>query len=378
MRAAALVTILVALTLAPAASAQPASIGTSVAASIASEIVKSGIKAGVAEWAPSLTKYVDPVSHGLGQVQAQLQQLDAKVTELQQHQAAFAAQYGCTSQTGLLTDQVANSQSWLKTLTYATQLPTPEGRQSRLQRLFTEKLEDMQSDQIKIHSVLMGEHGAILACARNIETQLNPYVTYQLAQAVHDFYATYENAAVAILTVRVNLMALHPQEYSDAEVKQEARTVEHYLTTERALIKPHFPKTVSYDSSSHTLWQVESIPQGRAAERQQLQQSGWHVTGHATIPTCSAIYAFMRANERFRTRYTGETLRQALAGNYVLNAPRWISCYDDHDKLHDFNVDEGRYEHYGYAYAGITLPPSLAARQNNGLYAIGRYSYLHP
>ena len=345
------------------------SIGEGVATSIVAEVAKTGIKAGIAAWAPDLVKYSDPTAHGLAQIQEQLAQLDAKITQLGDHQLKLANQFDCVTQRTDLLSVVTRAQSSLQSLTNAVQLTDPAGRAARFERMF-QQLEAMQADQLHIHQALVGPQGVILSCARFIESGYSPYLNSSLATTVHDFYATYKAAAVALVIVRANLMALHPEQFTDNEVKQLGALVEKWINEEERLIKPHFPKTMLYDSQSGTLWWTEPILQGDKTLRGKLQSEGWHVTGHSTIPTCSAVLGFLRKGTS-KLGGTGVTARGWI------NAPKWISCYDDHDKLHDFNLDEGRYEHYGYAFAGITLPPSVAARQNNGLVRVGDYSYLH-
>jgi hypothetical protein len=363
--------LVAAATIVPSAGARPEAqqdFGASVAAGIVGEIAKSGVKAGVAAWAPDLVKYTDPQQYGIEQIQAQLAQLDSKLTQLGEHQLKLANQFDCVTQRTELYSVVARAQSQLESVKNALQLPTTEGRAARFDGLFR-NYEQMAADQLHLHNALIGPQGVILSCARHMESGMQPYLTASLARNVHDFYATYSTAAAALLVVRAQMMALHPDQFTDNEVKGLAVRIQGYIREEEALIKPAFPNTMLYDRTSKWLWWTKPIYQGEKTQREQLQQEGWHITGHSTIPTCSAVYATLRKG----TSGLGQT---AVTQRSLINAPRWISCYDDHDNLRDYNLDEGREEHYGYSTAGMSLPPSLAARANDGLVAVEKFSYL--
>jgi hypothetical protein len=52
-------------------------------------------KAAIAHFAPDIAKHVDPTSHQLNEIRQQLQQLDAKLTELKQQQLAGDDKTNC-------------------------------------------------------------------------------------------------------------------------------------------------------------------------------------------------------------------------------------------------------------------------------------------
>ncbi len=75
-------------------------------------------------------------------------------------------------------------------------------RESRLDRLY-ENLGQLATDQHQLHTTIVD--GALLSCGRSLQDAMYPFFTSLLAPQVRDWYATYHAAAVALLTVRLNL-----------------------------------------------------------------------------------------------------------------------------------------------------------------------------
>ena len=355
----------------PAPTARESSIAEGVATGLALEIVKGGIKAAVAKWAPDLTKYVDPVGAGLAQIQEQLAEIERKLTELLvDKQDALEQHLNCVTQRVALEHVLSDAESWFSTLRKAANIPQPSARESAFARLFN-NYEAMVSDQKHLHRALIGSDGVIRACAKHIETGLKPYVSAALADDVSNFYSVYHTAAAELLIVRVNMMALHTEQFSDSDAKSAATEVDDGWKSERSLIKPRFPTSMSYDTSSGWLWRVTTIPWWDNATMIRLGNEGWHVTGRSTIPTCSGVEAFVKRSKR-----SGSEALVFLRELNVINIPsgNTILCYDDHDRIHDFNLVS-----YSYRYAGndTSHQPSVAARPNGGLVDISAYSYLN-
>ena len=127
---------------------------------------------------------------------------------------------------------------------------------------------------------------------------------------------------------------------------------------------------MSYDTKSGWLWRTTIANQGDHATISALAAGGWHVTGRSTIPTCSAVLAFLH-----QSGHTGHAAINRLATLNVLHLPSTrITCYDDNDHLQEFDLVTGT-----YYYAGNIAPtaPSVAARPNNGLVDIAKHSYHH-
>jgi hypothetical protein len=354
----------------PAPTARQSSIAEGVATGLALEIVKAGIKAAVAKWAPDLTKYVDPVGAGLAQIQAQLAEIERRLTELVDKQDALEQHLNCVTQRVALEHVLSDAESWFSTLRGAANIPQPSAREAAFARLFN-NYEAMVSDQKHLHRALIGSDGVIRACAKHIETGLKPYLSAALADDVENFYSVYRTAAAELLIVRVNMMALHTEQFSDADAKNAAVEVDDGWKSERSLIKPRFPTSMSYDSSNGWLWRFTTIPWWDNSSMTRLGNEGWHVTGRSTIPTCSGVEAFVKRSKR-----SGSAALVYLRELNVINIPSGdtILCYDDSDRLHDFNLVA-----YSYRYAGndTSHQPSVAARPNDGLVDISAYSYLN-
>jgi hypothetical protein len=350
--------------------ARESSIAEGVATGLALEVVKGGIKAAVAKWAPDLTKYVDPVGAELARIQEQLAQIEKRLEELVDKQDALEQHLNCVTQRVALEHTLSDAESWFATLRKARNTPEPSARAAAFARLFN-NYEAMVSDQKHLHRALIGADGVIRACARHIETGLKPYLSAALADDVDNFYAVYHTAAAELLIVRVNMMALHTEEFSDADAKSAASEVNDGWASERSLIKPRFPTTMSYDTSSGWLWRFATIPWWDNETMRRLGNEGWHVTGRSTIPTCSGVEAFVKRSKR-----SGSEALDLLRQLNVIDIPfgHTILCYDDHDRIHDFNLVT-----YTYRYAGndTSQQPSVAARPNDGLVNIAAYSYLN-
>jgi hypothetical protein len=351
-------------------------IATGVATSIASEIAKEGIKAAVAKWAPEYYKYVDPTGALLQQISAQLAEINAKLTQLIDHQRALGAQISCETQRVALGPTLNSIQTWYAELRRQGD-PTIDqaSRQLNLDDLFRQRLE-METAQNHLHNALVGNNLPVMlrACAKHLEEQEAPFLSAHLEAEVWNFWSLYRTAATELLVVRANMIALHPERFAATAAQHIATTVENDWASERALIKPAFPSHMSYDTQTKWLWLYETIPYGHDTYRKQLEASRWHVTGFSTIPTCSAVEAEFK-----KSGYSGDAAIRFMRDHRIVNIPwGYILCYDDHDRLHEFNM-----VNYTYAYAGNTqsYAPSVAARPNeiDGQFyvRISDFSYIH-
>ena len=211
--------------------------------------------------------------------------------------------------------------------------------------------------------------GLIRACAKHIQEGFRPFVSADLANEVHNFYAIYHIAAAQLLIVRANMMALHPGQFPTGAAENAAKTVENWWVAEQGLIKPHFPNTMAYDTQTHWLWLTRVVPHGSVVFREGLQREGWHVTGYATIPECGAVEVEFK-----KSGHTGTTAIEYMRKHLIIDlpSPDKIVCYDTHDQLFEFSLVT-----YHYAYAGEiqSYAPSIAARPNNGLVTIDHFTY---
>ena len=334
----------------PTAAAQPqrvqhAQIAQSVGDSVASELVRAGVNAAVAKWAPGLEQYVNPLSAGLGAVQAQLAEITNKLNQLIDHQYAVEARLNCAIQRTNLNSILGDAKGWFKTLTEQQYVSSLSARKENLALLFGER-ERMLADQEHLHIALIGADGAIRACAQHIQIGLRPFFSANIGDEVNDFYAIYHTAAAEILVVRANLMALYPGHFAPDAAQKAARELEIRWADERSWIKPTFPDWLAYDTQTGVLWQFHMVSWQYKATGyiQQLQDEGWWVTGYNDIPTCSAVEAEFR-----KSGFTGYDAISWMYRHKVMwvNGPPQIRCYDDHGRLHEFNLAT-----YHYVYAG--------------------------
>jgi hypothetical protein len=373
----------------PTASARPAhvthtqhvqvaegGIATGVATSIAAEIAKEGIKAAVAKWAPDYYKYVDPTGALLQQISAQLAEINAKLTQLIDHQRALGERLSCESQRTALGSTLSDIQTWYAELRRQGD-PTigQSSRQLNLDDLFAQRTR-MESAQHYLHNALIGNNlpNLLRSCAKHLEETEAPFLSAHLEAEVWNFWSLYRTAAAELLVVRANMIALHPERFSATAAEHIATTVINDWASERSLIKPAFPDYMSYDTQSKWLWRYDTIPYGHDTLRKQLEASNWHVTGFSTIPTCSAVEAEFK-----KSGSSGDAAIRFMRDRRIVNIPwGYIICYDDHDRLHEFNMVT-----YSYRYAGDvqSYAPSVAARPNeiNGQFyvRISDFSYIH-
>ncbi len=201
---------------------------------------------------------------------------------------------------------------------------------------------------------------------------MKPYLSAALARDVDGFYAVYHTSAAELLILRANMIALHPGHFPPSEAKEVAAQLETRWRAERGWIKPAFPSSMSYDIKSGWLWRYTTIDVvGQNDHKPSLEQGNWRVTGRSTTPSCSAVAAYVQASGR-----TGATALSYVRQLQVLNIPAGdtILCYDDHDKLRDYNLARN---HESYAGNYTSHQPSVAARPNDGLVNISAYSYLN-
>lgn len=341
-----------------------------VVTAIAAEIVKAGIKAAVAQWAPDLTKHVDPTGYALAQIQAQLEEINRKLSELLDQQQAAEQHLNCVSQRVALDPVLSHTEAWFSALRGASRINQPSDREKVFERLYSQ-YDSMVSDQNHLHRALAGSDGLIRACAKHIETGLKPYLSAALGRDVDNFYAVYHTAAAELLILRANMIALHQGHFPAAEAKDAAVQLDSRWRTERSWIKPAFPSYWSYDTRNGWLWDNSTLAWTKKEFMERLEKGGWHVTGRSTTPTCSAVAAYVKASGR-----TGTAALSYVRHLKVLDIPAGdtILCYDDHDKLRDYNLAKDQ-ESYAGDYTSHN--PSVVARPNDGFVNISDYSYLN-
>ncbi len=349
-------------------SATSQGIGAGIATGIATEVAKQGAKALILHFAPQLQKDIDPTAYALAQIQEQLAQLDAKLTQLADHQRALGNTLGCKIQTSDLQDEVSAAQTSLASFVAASSLKNQGDRVAQLDALYPQ-LFKLATDQRTIHNTLVD--GALIDCAKHIEDGMAPYLSSALASYVHDFYATYKSAELALFVVRANLMnydALVPGtttrrvQYTEAQVQTAAANTTEWIKHEEGLIKPAFPDTQSYDKRTDTLFKVQLVT--NAADRDLLLKYEWLVTGYTTIPTCSAIQHFVQGTGR-----SGSAALAYLKQINVLDAQSLIQCYDDHDTWYAFDLRTFTYVSPSRSYG------SVAAIKHRIYPIISDYSY---
>jgi hypothetical protein len=340
-----------------------------VVAGIGSELAKEGAKAAIAQFAPDLSKHVDPTSYALTQIREQLAALDTKLTELKNYQQQVEHHLNCVVRRTALNTILASANAHLQDLADIGTLPMHADRTSRLNTLSNDLLL-LNSQQNELHLDVWGADGALRACAQHIESSQRPFLTSELAPAVHDFYAAYEAAAIALLTVRVNIVTYKGSAFAPGKADTMVREVEGWLGKERDLIKPAFPNTESYDTRTDTVFKTRVYgTYSGSNEVKALRAAGWYVTGETTIPTCSAIQSVVQA-----TGLTGAAALNELRRRNVLNTTKDLRCYDDHDTLHLFDLERFHYTRVGYG--NLLSGVEIVARRAAGFIDVSRFSYV--
>lgn len=380
--------------LAFAGSAQPAPVnGGGAASAIGKELAKEGAKAAIAHFAPELEEKIDPTAAGIRAIRDQLAALDAKLSQMQQHQEYLASRQLCATHVGTLRQIVSRARTSLEELIAATTLPDRAAREQRLDPLWRDRAA-LATDQDQLHTTLMD--GAINACGQNFQDAMYPFFTAQLAADVHDWYATYHAAAVALLTVRLNLyryagptgtlkqvtttdangntetlqVPVRQAAYTEAEAEALARKVAGsggWLDQEAAKIKPAFPYTESVDLAERLVFKTRVYPEGlQNTEAYRLFQQGWQASARDD-PRClqmTRVFAALKVPQSaVRT-----TLRQR--GILDLTSPA-IRCRDTHGDMYAYDVDIAKYEPTtSFPQAGTVL-----AHQLDGFLNLAPWSY---
>jgi len=356
--------------LVPAASARTerSQTSSSIATSIAGELAKSGAKAAVAQFAPDLVKYTDPTAAGLAQIQSQLAQLDQKLTELRSYQEGVATRLDCVIQRTPLNEILASADEHLRALVDAGRMTDQAQRTKALETLGRDYLL-LGTQQGTLHRAIAGD-GALVACAKLIEKQQEPFLTSQLAPAVHDYYAAYEAAALSLLTVRLNLM--NNGAATPALADQVTREVLGWIDQERALIKPAMPYTESYYKPDALLFKTRVAANGmQDGEAYGLFKAGWDASIR-NAPGCSHLIRIAEATGVPRSQ-----ARQALRSRNILQMPRYVYCYDDHHTLYAYDFDLFRYDDAAHIHVYVTRDiGTVMAHPAGGFFDPSKYSYL--
>ena len=358
------------LTLPLTASARSQSAQGNAATTVATELAKAGAKAAIAQYAPELNKYVDPTGTALAEIQSQLAALDAKLTELKDYQQRVEEHLNCVVQRTQLNTILASADTHLRALADIGRLSDQSARHDQLEALAGTYL-TLTTQQSELHIAVAGPDGALRACARHIEMSQRPFLTSQLAPAVRDFYAAYHAAAVALLAVRVNIVSYKPTHYPAGKADEIIRQVNGWLADEEALIKPAMPYTDSYFVPEDLLMKTRVGPDGlQDAQAYALFKAGWWATIRGT-PGCSQLIRIADATGVPRSQ-----ARAALRSRGVLDMPRYVYCYDDHDTLYAFDFDLFRYEDAAYTHVYVTRQiGTVMAHQGTGFFDFSKYSY---
>jgi len=340
-----------------------------IATTIATELAKEGAKAAVAKFAPDLVKYTDPTAAGLAEIQSQLAQLDQKLTELKSYNEAVATRLDCVIQRTPLNEILASADEHLRALVDAGRMTDQAQRVKALQRLDNDYVL-LGTQQNTLHRAIVGD-GALTACAKLIEKQQEPFLTSQLAPAVHDYYAAYETAAISLLTVRLNLMNNGAATPTLAD--QVSREVLGWINQERALIKPALPYTESYYKPDDLLFKTRVGPNGlQDGPSYALFKAGWDASIR-NAPGCSHL---IRIAEATGVPHAQE--RAVLRSRNILDMPRYVYCYDDHHGLYAYDFDVFRYDDAAHIHVYVTQNiGTVMAHPNGWSFAnLSQYSYL--
>ncbi len=127
----------------------------------------------MAQWAPDLTKYVDPTGHVLAQIQAQLEEINRKLSELLDQQQAAEQHLNCVAQRVALDPVLSRTETWFSAQRGAARIEKLSDRGTVFERLYS-RYDSMVADQNHLYRALTGSDGLIRACAKHIETGMKP------------------------------------------------------------------------------------------------------------------------------------------------------------------------------------------------------------
>jgi hypothetical protein len=352
----------------PSASARTAHSQNTIATGVATELAKAGAQAAIAHFAPDLVKYTDPTAAGLAQIRDQLAALDQKLTELKSYQESVATRLDCVIQRTPLNEILASADEHLRALVDAGRMTDPAQRKAALETLGRDYLL-LGTQQGTLHRALAGD-GALVACAKLIEKQQEPFLTSQLAPAVRDYYAAYDAAALSILTVRLNLA--NNGAATPARADEIAREVLGWIAQEKSLIKPAFPDTESYYVPDDLLMKTRVAANGlQDFKANDLFKAGWSASIR-NGPGCSHLIRIAAG-----TGVPQAQQRRELARRNILQMPRYVYCYDDHDGLYAYDFDTFRYESASHIHVYVTRDiGTVMAHHAAGFFDVSKYSYL--
>jgi hypothetical protein len=373
--------------------------GTQIATDIATELAKQGAKAAIAHFAPGLQDKIDPTAAALAGIRAQLDALNTKIAQLQVQQEALASRQLCATHVGTLRSIVSRARTSLEELVAATRLSDVTARESRLDRLWT-SLGQLATDQDQLHTTLVD--GAIDACGKSLQDRMYPFFTSQLAPQVRDWYATYEAAAVALLTVRLNMYAyaaptgtmkqvtetdadgktvtltvpVRKTQYTEAEAQALAKKVVgpgEWLAREQSLIKPAFPGTESVYLPDKLVFKTRVAPGGlQDGENYRLFKEGWYASIRGN-PGCEQLQRIFEALGVGRTARVRVALRERAI--LYMNSP-YVYCNDDHGTLYAYNFDTFKFESAAYIHVYVDRNiGTIMAHSMDGFLTLDRWSY---
>lgn len=371
----------------------------SIAGEIATGLAKEGAKAAIAHFAPGLQEKIDPTAAALAGIRAQLDALDNKITQLQVQQEALASKQLCATHVGTLRSIVSRARTSLEELIAATKLSDVTARESRLDGLWSSRGQ-LATDQDQLHTTLVD--GAIDACGKSLQDKMYPFFTSQLAPQVRDWYATYEAAAVALLTVRLNLYAyaaptgtmkqvtetdaagntviltvpVRKTQYTEAEAQALVNKVVGpggWLAQEQGLIKPAFPGTESVYLPDKLVFKTRVAPMGlQDGENYRLFKEGWYASVRGT-PDCEQLQRIFDALGVGRSSQVRVALRTRAI--LYMNSP-YVYCNDTHGTLYAYDFDKFRYDDAAYIHVYVDRNiGTIMAHSMSGYLSLDRWSY---
>jgi hypothetical protein len=268
-----------------------------VANALVGELAKQGVKAGIGYLAPDMVKYTDPTAYQLSQIQAQLEQIQNSLANLSAGLQRLDLRLACEAQRLRLEPIVSGVITLEQALKNVSLAPTQTGRKQRLETdvLPAIKRLDSAGDQLLLHRALTGQVGEslITACGKLLEDQNGPVLTKHFSERVKNVYATYAMTAATLLMLRVNYWHYYPDQYSEAEIQSHITQVQHFLTTEAALLKPDVPWWGNVDVRTGLIWEYRTFETSHLIG-QSLHHQGYKLSGLDQTPTCGDIVHFIQ------------------------------------------------------------------------------------
>jgi len=333
--------------------------GGSFAVSIVGELAKPAVKQGIAYLAPDLAKHIDPTSYSLSAIQAQLDQIQNSLVNLQSSVNRLDLRLACDDQRKALEPTLVAIITAEKELKNASLAPTPDGRKARLEEDVLPLIKKLNGDgaQLLLHRTLTGQSGEslITACGKWLEELNGPVLTDAFSNQVESLYDTYAMAAATLAMLRVNYWHYYPERYTETEIQQHVAQVQQFLTTEKSFLRPAVPWWGAFDLSTGWAWEKRTL-QVSHLYASSMHAQGYKLSGWDGEPSCGDIVHLIQGFS------SSVAVRLGIA-------QKLVRCHNGYDGVINLWTKDGG--NTGLSFTELQALPGMASKPWN----VRQYSY---